>query len=677
MLVCLLTLFCSEGFSADLELYATFENMGVICTLDSGDDPDEDAVIAVSYRAGGGLYQAGFPLSRVTSERFVGSLFGLSAGTVYDVRISIVDPDGGPADGIVLSDTMSTRDEITIPDAMVTFTVSPDGTGSACSDAAPCSLAQAISLAGAGDEILLRGGVYHSGNYSMPRSGAESAPIVIRAYPGETPVLDGADPGPFTWSHYSGGVYRTSQAPNAVHYILADGYRLFPYTGLGSLVALDRDNTPGFYQDATGLYVHLESGVNPDGADIIVSGYNTAFLVEQDHIYFVDLTFRHYGRQSYPKVIYLNNASDCLIQGCTFAFNDLGIGIKRDSHRNVIQDNEFYDVIFNWPWLDIKEVGGLEDGGITFYDPVDGRGNVIRRNTFHDDFDGFNICPENSIAVTNETDVYDNEIYRMGDDGVETDGRCSNVRIIGNRFHDILMGISLAPVYDGPVYAIRNLIYRTGVGNNSYTGSPFKFNSGYGLSGPMFLFHNTCDAFYGGNNGLYIKAPGTWVNIYARNNIWSGTGYGIENYNAGQPTDFDYDAVWNDRTGDLIRWNNIRYESLGLFSSATGQEMNGIEVDPLFTDRSGGDFTLSGQSELIDFGVSIPGVNDDFSGLGPDNGAFEFIVHPGECKGDFVPADGDVDGADLAAYIADHAGIGINDIAAEFGRTDCEIRLNP
>ena len=143
-----------------------------------------------------------------------------------------------------------------------------------------------------------------------------------------------------------------------------------------------------------------------------------------------------------------------------------------------------------------------------FYSPTTGRGNVIRRNTFHDYFDGLGACPSETDGETNETDVYENLVYRAGDDGMETDGTCSNVRIWGNVFHDVLMGISLAPVYDGPVYAIRNLIHRTGVGNNDYSGSPFKFNSGYDKSGPIFLFHNTADAALPGNNGIYIKAPG-------------------------------------------------------------------------------------------------------------------------------------------------------------------------
>jgi hypothetical protein len=64
---------------------------------------------------------------------------------------------------------------------------------------------------------------------------------------------------------------------------------------------------------------------------------------------------------------------------------------------------------------EIKSSGGLEDGGVAFYDPATGRGNIIRRNLFHDDFDGFGTCPEETAAEpTNETDVYENVVYNMG-----------------------------------------------------------------------------------------------------------------------------------------------------------------------------------------------------------------------------------------------------------------------
>jgi parallel beta-helix repeat protein len=609
--------------AASLELYGTFHAMGVIVTMDPSDDPDADAVAAVTYRSGSDAYKTGFPLSRVSSTRWVGSLFWLDPGTGYDVRVTITDPDHGPLDQATLQSSMATRSEIVVPAPVDSHYVSPTGNGTACTQGTPCSLTEGLNQADAGDEVVLQGGTYAMGNIDLPRSGSEGAPIVIRGSDAETPVLDGADPDAFTWTASGSGTYSTTAHATDTHLVLADGQRLFPYESLNDLINLSWDDTPGFYQDGATLYVHLKNDKNPNTAAMVISRFGTAFTVTQNYIYFINLTFKHYGQGSYPKVIYLDTASDNLVRGCTFVDNDLGVGIKRASHRNVIEDNQFSDSIFDWPWDGIKGVGGLEDGGVAFYDPATGRGTIIRRNIFHDDFDGLGVCPSATAALTNETDVYDNLIYRMGDDGLETDGQCSNVRIWGNTFHDVLMGISLAPVYGGPVYAIRNLIYRTGVGNNDYSGSPFKFNSGYDLSGPMYLFHNTSDAALPGNNGLYIKAPGTWSRIYARNNIWAGTDYAVNDYNTSQPLDLDYDNLYNAGLNDLVRWDNTRYPSLDAFSTATGQEKNGLNVDPGFFDSIHENYALNPASDLVNAGTLIPGINDNYSGYAPDIGAFE------------------------------------------------------
>jgi hypothetical protein len=410
--------------------------------------------------------------------------------------------------------------------------------------------------------------------------------------------------------------------------VTANGQRLYPYQSLSNLQSLIW-GIPGFYASGTTVYVRLAGNANPNSTTMIVSRYNHAFNVEQDHIYFLDLTFRHYGRGSWAKAIYFFNGSDNLVQGCTFSINDLGIGIKYTSHRNVIQDNAFYDTVFDWPWDAVKSGSELETGGVRFYDPVDGRGTVIRRNTFHDYFDGFGACPNSASVVTNETDVYENVVYNAGDDGMETDGRCSNVRIWSNIFHDVLMGISLAPVYDGPVYAVRNLIYRTGVGNNDYSGSAFKFNSGYDTSGPMYLFHNTSDAAVTTprSSGLDIKSPGSWELIYARNNVWSGTDYALSNANPTQPLNLDYDDLYTTQAGELAWWSGLpdrHLNTLAELQAATGQEMHGLNVAPGFADAAAGDYSLDDDSGLIDAGLFIPGINDGYGGAAPDIGAYEF-----------------------------------------------------
>ncbi|MBN1812598.1 MAG: right-handed parallel beta-helix repeat-containing protein [Anaerolineae bacterium] len=615
--------------AASVELYGTFHAMGVIVTVDASDDPEENATANVEYRvSGNGAYGQGFPLSRVEETRFVGSLFWLEPGTAYDVRVSFSDPDGGPLDGTTVSGAASTRAEITIPAPDGSYYVSPAGGGTACSLGSPCSLLYGLSQAQAGDEVVLRGGVYYEGEFDLSHSGSPGAPIVVRSYAGETAVLDGGDPATFAWAFQGGGVYHATVNASNPHLITADGQRLYPYQSLSDLEDLIW-GIPGFYASGTTVYVRLAGDVDPNGVAMVVSRYNHAFYVGQDYIYFLDLTFRHYGQESWAKAIFFDGANDNLVQGCTFAINDLGVGIKRTSHRNVIQDNEFYDTDFDWPWGAVKAGSELETGGVRFYDPVNGRGTVIRRNTFHDYFDGFGACPDSTSAVTNETDVYENLVYNAGDDGMETDGWCSNVRIWSNTFHDVLMGISLAPVYDGPVYAIRNLIYRTGVGNNSYTGSAFKFNSGYLGSGPMYLFHNTGDAAVTTprSSGLDIKYPGTWELIYARNNIWSGTDYALSNANPSQSLDLDYDDLYTTQVGELAWWDDLpdhHLNTLAELQAATGQELHGLNVVPGFADAASGDYALDADSDLIDAGLVIPGINDGFAGAAPDVGAVEF-----------------------------------------------------
>lgn len=55
------------------------------------------------------------------------------------------------------------------------------------------TLAKAAAVAGPGDTVILRGGVYRE-TLKPARSGADGNPIAFRNYEGETPVISGADP---------------------------------------------------------------------------------------------------------------------------------------------------------------------------------------------------------------------------------------------------------------------------------------------------------------------------------------------------------------------------------------------------------------------------------------------------------------------------------------------------
>ena len=119
--------------AANLELYGTFHAMGIIVTIGATDDPDMDASAAVEYRTESKPYQAGFPLTRISATRFVGSLFWLEPATTYDVRVTFSDPDGGSLEGVNVTATGATRAEVALP-ALIqsSYYVAPDGNGTNC-----------------------------------------------------------------------------------------------------------------------------------------------------------------------------------------------------------------------------------------------------------------------------------------------------------------------------------------------------------------------------------------------------------------------------------------------------------------------------------------------------------------------------------------------------------------
>ena len=89
-----------------------------------------------------------------------------------------------------------------------------------------------------------------------------------------------------------------------------------------------------------------------------------------------------------------------------------------------------------------------------------------------------------------------------------------------------------------------------------------------------------------------------------------------------------------------------------------------------------GDYHLSAGSCCIDAGTSEGAPDTDFEGdarpqgVGYDIGADEYLLPLLPCEGDF-DYDGDVDGSDLAVFVAGGTGITLEQFAGDFGRTVC------
>ena len=162
-----------------------------------------------------------------------------------------------------------------------------------------------------------------------------------------------------------------------------------------------------------------------------------------------------------------------------------------------------------------------------------GSGHVVAHNAiafFHDGVDistyGSPTRGEEAVAI----DFYENDIYNSGDDIIETDGGVHNVRVLRNRgFNAAASGLSAPPVFGGPIYFVRNVMYNTG--------SALKFITSAGT----LVYHNTFAA------DLRMYAPVSTAHL--RNNLFlpnEGSESPVTAFlNATAYSSYDYDG-WSE-----------------------------------------------------------------------------------------------------------------------------------
>ncbi|MFN7976420.1 MAG: PKD domain-containing protein, partial [Acidobacteriota bacterium] len=607
---------------------ATFECVGVVATIFG--DANGNGVANLEVRPTGGTFVPAHPLTRIDATRFVGSVFFLTPGTGYEVRVTLGDPDG-------VTNPVLTAQATTRPNAFPSangsdYYVAPGGSdGNTGGIGDPwATVAHAAAVAQPGDEVFLRGGIYYE-SVDLVRSGTPTAPIVFRAYPGETAAMDGADPAlvssPGSWTNQGGGVWSVPLAAGT-SYVAVDSAKLYPYQALADLQGLIWGTDGGFFAGGGTLYVRFPGGGTPTGVNVYVSRFPHAFNADGlTDLRFRDLEIRHYGLDDTSKGIYLRYASNCVVDGCHIHHNIAAVWLKGDASDNVIERCVIHDgPSQTWDWDASKAAGNVETSGVVFDSTWSGTRNVIRNNEMYDDFDGSHFCGDTHTTV-DDTDIYGNSFHDLNDDGFETDGYCINVRIWGNTFQNTLMSVSLASAVTGPTYVLRNLMidYGNTASGSQFTGAPFKFNvSGQPPSGPIFLYHNTCSSATPVTDAWLIKDLSQWAKVTTRDNIFSANDYGYRYDNtANDPVDFDWDLIYTSTPNHFANVQGTRYDTLALFQTGTGLELQGISAPPQFQNPAAGDYTLAAGSPAIDRGTPIPGIDDGFVGTAPDLGAFE------------------------------------------------------
>lgn len=612
-----------------ISVHATFHTVGI--TVRVSGDTEQNATAALEVSLNGATWRAAHRLSRAAPDRFVGSALFLDPGTSYQVRVTLDDPDG------VTNGTLQaggTTRALEVPaSGGATLHVDPTGndlSGDGSAGSPFASLGRALETAQAGDRVLLHAGIYHE-EVTLPRGGAEGAPLTIASAGDGPAVLDGADPAlkaAAAWTDAGGGLWSASAAET--RYVAVSGLRLWRYESLGDLEADALGTNGGFTWESGTLTVRLPGSAAPGpGREIQVSTLGRALWLEgTPHVVIRGLTIRCYGAEEYSEGLMVRDGSHAVwIVGNVFENVMPGVWVKNDVDDLTVMDNEFSDRgLAEFPWYEVKARGGMESGALAVDDQYDGQGIVFYRNLVHDSFDGLRICGDQAMTTPNNADVRANSFVHLGDDGIETDGTCSNIRILENRFEEALVGVSVAPAVGGPTWILRNLMVdlKNVSPDTDWSTRALKFNVGDSRpSGEVFVYHNTATTYEPAQAAFNVTDDSLWIAVHLANNLWQGTDYAFSYENSGDEPFFqDYDLFFS--TGSrLVRYQGTSYGTVGEYTTGTGQCAHCLAGDPRFTDGTGGDYSLGADSPALDVGVVLWGVNDDFVGSGPDIGALE------------------------------------------------------
>jgi hypothetical protein len=613
-----------------VEGYGNLETAGAVAAV--AGDTNRNARIALQWRRSGDpTFRTAQDLVRIDATRFVGSVFGLSPGTNYELRLTASDPDGvGGAPSATT--TFATRADTLAEPSLRTLYVAPAPVGNDANsglgpDQAVATVQRGANLAQAGDVVSIAPGIYRE-QVSLPRSGTATQPIVFRGQAGA--ILDGAEriAAGSAWEA-SQGVFRRADATPSWQ-IVADANRLFRYDSIAELQALAAGAPGGYCYSGGFLYLKLANGSSPATHDIHVARREAGFVADsRSHLRIEGLEIRHYGSTEYGKGIYLRQSSDVIVRANRIHdIGAAGVWIKGGA-RHRIEDNDLYDTsIPGWPW-DQTKGSSAENNGVVLTDDI-GRGHVIRRNRFDGWFNGIGPCGSVAPAgaFTSEVDIYRNRFRHHNDDALEPEGYCANVRIFDNTIRDSHMAFAVAPAAPGPTWIVRNVAYDIGNTRTSridgYVSSLLKINSGYPEAvGPVLLLHNTAQTTVPDTDAVYLLTPGNSTFIRARNNIFAATRTVLTKVNA-VALDWNHDLLQTTSPTRFANWMGTNYASLATFSAATNQEPDGLVGAPNLVDAAGGNFRLRSDSAAIDRGETLPGINDGYVGTRPDLGAFEF-----------------------------------------------------
>ena len=613
--------------------------------LIDGDD-NRDATVAVSYHTKGETeWRQGPPLLRIGRERinenalqyvtpngFAGSVFDLAPGTEYEVRFVLADPDGvdGTAERVL---AVRTRHEPTPAAGGRVYHVYPPGHEGERQQPAFTGLLAAYYTGSShsdnfntfpprvqpGDTILVHAGLYRddrfryggglgtvsSGTYFLTQSGTADRPIVIKAAGDGEVVFDGN--GSYNLFNVMAANYNYFEGLTIRNTDLAFQAGLKNIAGASGLTIVRNR----FEDVGRAIYTDWSASKDYYIADNVMIG-------RFDPNYLMGFTGRTWQKlpEYNPRLV-----------------SEYAIKVYGSGH--VVAHNA---------------ISNFHDGiDVATYGNPDGSAGALAKA------DGSSSPARDRLPVS--IDFYGNDIFNVEDNCIEADGGAHNIRIFRNRcFNHGHRALSVQPMFGGPVYFVRNIVY------HAPEGGAVKFTAS---SAGIVVYHNTFIAPV----KPMLLAPS---NVHYRNNLILGksetleifavetnTNYSSSDYNGFRPNEgAEFSFEWSSppmtmranfpgEPGTRSTQQQAQFEAqarerrrfatLKEYAEATGQDRHSVLVDydvfvkvaapgpdPRTLYRPADfDFRLRPGAVAVDAGIVLPGMNDGFTGRAPDLGAYE------------------------------------------------------
>lgn len=185
-------------------------------------------------------------------------------------------------------------------------------------------------------------------------------------------------------------------------------------------------------------------GASAESVTINATGASYGVTIWGSHVYLehVTVTGSVWGARSY-------DTEGVVIRNSRFTNVNRGIYAQSGTNRNFYICDNVLEGRHAWPTVDSST---WNDEGIA----ISGEGHTVCFNTLSGFGDALGLAHDTSIPNV-AIDFYGNEVLWTGDDGLELDFAHRNVRAFENRITNAAMGVSLQPVWGGPVYIFKNV----------------------------------------------------------------------------------------------------------------------------------------------------------------------------------------------------------------------------